>query len=1645
MNDQRLDKKIEQWKSRLLDLTKRNRLLNFKSTNSTLKLDEDTDVVFRQLYNNDYIRVNTLVELNEEAKKITQLKIKKSREDISEEEINKIEDNNLARVYQKLEKQLNNIRLNAKSSIDEKGVNTLYLACGFLNWTEVDHSNVVLKSPILLLPVSLSRETARDPYYINRLDDELILNPVLEQKMKADFGIELTPIEELAVDLDNYSEIISHYNQELNIEDNWEINDESYIGLFSFSKLVMYKDFEQYEEIVRENQFVQQLAGIEQEKDICLRENIPDIKECDRELKSEESFQILDADSSQQEAIFAAKNGVSFVMQGPPGTGKSQTITNIIAELLAQEKKVLFVSEKRAALEVVKKKLDEQGLSDYSLDLHNHSSNKKAVLEELKKSFNQQPSPFYLSHSYSEFDQIKQDLNYYVDELHHKISPLEKTAYEIHGELAKLDDIPEVLFDLDNINSYTQEKLKVTTKKIRRLQKQKKKIGDSKNHLWRGTILTETGYEFESKITAMFSQLADKLHQLNHQLIRTCEFIGYDHDLSLAGVDHLIDIGQKIENKPVLPTHWFNKKEKESLYNAKENIENYKEIFNTYFKIQNSILKDYDQGILEEDLNNIKNTCTEKHKNTLADFTNDFEQSFNLLLDFESELLHSLNSLKDNFEKTTNDLSELESLLNTNFNGITKENVKELFNVYEGIKDIPRPTGSWFNSDNNNKLRKEIEENKKLFNEYSTLKSKIDEKYQIEIIDEDLEALLNRYQNDYSSFLRILKSSYRNDNRFIKSFQKEKQKSSYYDTIQDLRLLMRAQKMRKQIDDKKDDLENLFGFWYKGVDTDWDTLRTNLESILSLSLYLDKINKKEIFQPFIIRLEEQSLKNFYQIINDLSNNYDNIIQDLTFVRNNFLPNINQIDRTDNILKIGPDINQILKTTEEILNAKNTVTKYKKSNELMAYDSFDKLFDLVSQFNQQKQLINKMSKTFSLYYGKLYKGTETNWTDIKEALEWTLQMKKNFKDWFPESFINTIEDSSQINSFIDLCRELKSLRDDLEEELVFYEKIFQPNELKFNNKSIYHADLADISPQLDLLSKNTSKINEWVVYNESLQDVIKDGLSNFVNSVIERHDASFEKIFLKRFYRLWLDNAYSKLNSLKSFRLDQHHHKLEEFKSMDEEQINSNSARLHKMLTEQKENYINNIADKRSELGILNREIRKKKRHKPIRRLFSDITELLLSIKPCMMMSPLSVSQFVDPSKLAFDVVIFDEASQIRPEDAIGSIMRGKQIIIAGDNKQLPPTSFFSQQVDVDDEFIDEEDEDLYEIFESILDESLLFMPTISLKWHYRSKQESLIAFSNREIYDNNLYTFPNSISGTNDGISFVHVEDGIYDRGKSSKNIKEAERVALLVKKHIKRNPERSLGIIAFNQQQQEAIRDKVDEMILRMPEIEFYFNEDHFESFFIKNLENVQGDERDTIILSIGYGKDKNGSLYYNFGPLNKEGGERRLNVAVTRAKKEIIVASSLLDIDLDDAKLNRRGPKLLKSYLSYARNNGEFSQNEGIQNDGDFDSPFEQDVYNMLRDKGLELRKQVGCSGYRIDLAVVDPNQPGKYILGIECDGASYHSSKTARDRDRLRQSVLESLGWKIKRIWSQDWVKHKKEITEDIFTEVKGIVKT
>ena len=1439
-----IDTKYEVWKNKLLDLGKRNRLLNYKDTaRSNVKIESPGCSALWDMFVKDEMPIIFPFE-------------KEGEEDFESEYESNVETN---KSTSDLQKALRNIRNKAKTAIEEQGVNVLYLSFGFLKWTEAENSNQTFMSPLILVPVSLTVESINSPYVLSLHEDEIILNPTLVYKLENDFGITLPTFDE-ADDIDTF---LNDVKSKTSLR-NWSVSREVGLSLLSFLKINMYSDLNKHKDTIVENPIVRAISG-----DTTAISKIPEGMsdyDFDKKEKPIDIFQVVDADASQQDAILMAKKGVSFVLQGPPGTGKSQTITNIIAESLADGKKVLFVSEKMAALDVVHRRLAGAGLDDFCLVLHSHKANKKNVLEQLSKVLDLSQKKVKLSdEAYHKLDTLQEDknkLNAYADQVYAIIEPLKKSIYEANGIVANLEAYEDFIFAIDNIRNITKEQYNKYAYLLSQFTTTVGKMSDDyKKNPWRNSHLSVVSNEFRHDVTSRLNELIPRMKETDEVFARVLETLHLDAPHTLKDLKQIIDLLSCVMSARPIPPEWILTDEIEPLYHEIEECVALKtqltrltdELVSYYTSIQ-------------------ANTCT-------------FPLSSYGTLDSQTALEKEEASIKDYITTAApysywseQQIGNVAALLKTAKNTATHIDAirQDLLNVYESS-----------------------------------------------VFDLDYSAILARIKTEYTSFTKVFKKTYKQDKKTIMLHHRDVVKK-----VSDEEMLSLVEKLRS-IDDAKQ--------WYEN-------------------------NAVALGQLF----GEGNIS----------------------------------DQTDySILE----------------------------KQLSAYTAAIGAIKILNQMIAVHKNIGEKEALLKDHYKFLYNGILSNWDLIRESLDWAIEFKGQVKKVAAsEQFVSL---ACQGGEFVQIC---KSAKEELEEQTrnisfnySWFTSIFEQPD-SFNNVCI-----SDLCVRFDACVNGLYLLEEWIDYSSARAKCISGGLGDFIR-VIEEHNIPAQNvypIFKKRFFRLWLDAVLPEYPAVMNFRRKSQETTIGEFASLDKVQFEIAKARIKSKLVNalpSLEHFTSGV----DEISILKKELSKQRRIMPIRRLFKAIPNLLLTLKPCLMMSPLSVSLFLEAETYKFDIVIFDEASQVCTENAIGAISRAKQVVIAGDSKQLPPTNFFQAAVSESDfdTIADDDDEfDDADAYESILDEANM-LPERTLRWHYRSRHESLIAFSNAKIYKNNLITFPSNIEkAVNNGVEYIYVPDGFYDRGGKKGNVVEANKIADLVFQHFKEQPHRSLGIIAFGEVQQQAIETVIRERRMKNQEFESFFAEDKEEAFFVKNLENVQGDERDTIIFSIGYAKDNAGVFRMNFGPLSKSGGERRLNVAITRAKYNVKLVGSIMPTDIDTDKISSEGPKLLRAYIDFAINGQSVLDSEITESDVvEHDSPFEEAVYNFLDRKGYRLGTQVGCSGYRIDMAVKHPTLSGIYVLGIECDGAAYHSARTARERDRLRQDVLENMGWKIYRIWSTDWIK-------------------
>jgi very-short-patch-repair endonuclease len=688
------------------------------------------------------------------------------------------------------------------------------------------------------------------------------------------------------------------------------------------------------------------------------------------------------------------------------------------------------------------------------------------------------------------------------------------------------------------------------------------------------------------------------------------------------------------------------------------------------------------------------------------------------------------------------------------------------------------------------------------------------------------------------------------------------------------------------------------------------------------------------------------------------------------------------------------------------------------------------------------LVERAGSSLGLALGALWAGEKTDWTLLRHVLAW-LEDSKQFE---PDLQLGEPDRLTDIKFAADLCSELRAALAEVAERLSALAKAVDLDEaIAFDGQTRSQLKILDLEAISARWRDGFGEIVQWPPMRDDLAWLRDLGAGQLAALAFDGDVSGAEvaDVLLLAVYEAMWTRVRERHPEIPGADGDGLHKLVSRFRKADIDRIRMAADEVGRAHVDGRP------AGSAGAVGILDDETRKVRNLKPVRKLMEQAGNAVQAFKPVFMMSPLSVAQYLPPGLIRFDMLVMDEASQIRPEDALGAIARCDQVVVVGDDKQLPPTNFFNRMINDTDE--DEDDDDgmpdgalrrapLKDI-ESILGLCSRF-PERMLRWHYRSEHPGLIAISNRRFYRGQLLLPPSTIAGITDGstgLIFHKGAEGGYDRGRTRQNEIEAEEVAQAVLRHARECPELSLGIGTFSVAQRDAIRDRLDRLCSLHPELDDFVRgravsaaaekgtgeAERREPVFVKNLENIQGDERDVIFISVGYGKDRDGRFIQSFGPVGAQGGERRLNVLITRARKRCEVFSSIVAEDITFDGVGKPGVAALKEFLKLAKDG---VIDTATPTDKSFDSDFEEAVAHEIRAMGYDFHPQVGTAGFFVDLGVLDPANPQKYVLGVECDGAAYHSSRYARDRDRLRQMILERRGWKMHRIWSTDWFYRK-----------------
>ena len=1561
----------------------------------------------------------------------------------------------------------------ARTSIDETGNNILFLSLGFLEWYDQAVDGRKRLAPLFMLPVKIVKKTVKNVavYHLSYTGEDIIPNLTLREKLSLDFGMTLPNVldsndeERLRLPEEYFNEVNALLARKCNdpIINRWKIRRFGTLATLSLGKLLMYLDLDPSRWPEGDNNLL--------EHDV-VKSFFQDGSNQSSADKSETSYvlddipelhknypMIEDADSSQMSVLIDVLKGGNMVVEGPPGTGKSQTITNLIAAAIAQNKTVLFVAEKQAALDVVKRRMDKAGLGTFCLDLHSNKAQKRLVLDSIQE---RKAGQNGFRHSVADYDvqvsryeRAREQLQEYVNMVN---QPWKNTGFSIHEILCaatrfakevspiSYSDIAPDAITGDSFNRVQlDEQLEQVEVFYNFLGIISKQLGDNRDwssHPWFGVKNKKLVSADHNQVVNSIIEWNDAIRLLSSSMTKNCKELGINEEnySTLTALELLVESWANIptlQGNEVVSAFREINPENFSLVNSA--INTHKEITQTYKRARLCFTPE-----LIEDLDkiNLLSSVLEKFQILGVPITTTFDElakslrilkklksNLNGILRQRTELLpHLIETLQSLFPTNQAGLSELSDFVQNASNLDVKyiKNREDIFDNEELMELLfeikPRLV----------KIYKERERLSAIFKIGGLTNSEILSEYSIVLSD----------SNMFSWF----SSSWRNASKNTKAIcvgRKYDNKTIVLELKSAVEWINECNEFSNSVRYKK-----LLGSYFKGLKTDWP-------QISAMVKWYGRIRKEYGVGfgrrvPIANALFSMPADIFKGILNLNTNGFvERIIEfkeGLGKLSNQF-PHENALT----------DFEIELEESEgaELLNFEHRLESQLQASQFYLLKPNVSISQLTDDMTGLKTLAEKLR---SFYEANINKKIFDNKLDFSISTKGYINndlIRAEATLKYVDSAYSSIKNTDLRNVILH-CYSNQEIINLIESGVVF---------LKNKSNALENENL--------LMNMIESSREKWCPVEQVISDIIQRN-TRAINSV-EWLDSWLKYLFAKarmevggfgRLKKYLTDNEHSlekvkKILKFSSYQcLAQEIYReqdgLAEKSGHEQTALQQQFAKYDEKLKQLQRKRVASLASSRTiprgtsgariasytENVLIEHEINKKSRHISIRNLVIRAGKTMQAYKPCFMMSPMAVAKYIPPDSLKFDLVIMDEASQVKPEYALSCFARGSQVVVVGDPKQLPPTSFFERSVSNDESVWDSNDSSVIDEAESILDAVGGQFPMRQLRWHYRSRHESLIEFSNHKFYDSKLVVFPSPWNASEEyGVKFNHIEDG---RFLKSINIPESRAVVQAIRFQIINRPNESLGVVAMNAKQREQIEGDL-EIVLSQDKIfriAFEKNLETDDPLFIKNLENVQGDERDVIFISFTYGPQEKGSSHIpqRFGPINGPSGWRRLNVLFTRSKKRIQIYSSMMASQIVLSDSSSLGLKSLKGYLEFAQT-GRLTGQTAVQ-EGEPDSDFEIAVMDALAQHGFECVPQVGVAGFFIDIAVRDPGMPGRYLMGIECDGATYHNSKSTRDRDRVRQSVLEGLDWNIYRIWSTDWFKHPDAELKPIIDRLKQL---
>ena len=1469
----------------------------------------------------------------------------------------------------------------------DRGLRVLYLAFGALTWEDEDQARYT--SPLLLVPARLVAAAPRQPPVLEPTGDDPVINPALRRKLSTR-GITLPPADDLAeVPLDGF---LATVRDAVAARDGWHVSEGAVLSCFSFAKEAMYRDLLDHEDLATAHPAVGALAAGAGRG--LVFDEIPE-HEIDSRAAPEITPVVLDADASQRAAIAAALDGRSFVMDGPPGTGKSQTIANMIGAALHTGKTVLFVSEKAAALDVVRDRLAGAGLGAYLLELHSHRATRKEVAASLGRALDTVPvaPPPMPPMDVDTARKRREQLNAYAEAMNRTRDPLGYSLHDILGVLANQSTVPDApATGIAPVADLTVEAFSEIRQTATALAAAWRPAAQGRSFVWRG--VTERGsldarlYQAASALEALAG-----MTKLNETLAEVTGLTRPSDAGALAGL-----LSHLLAWPPGLPDEWL----------TAGTIEPVEASVARVTATLSEIVAGEDQAaraagapwsaIPQSGLLPAVDGAA------LAGLAPPCADPGGLTAEQISGLSRAFAADADMLQERLGTLSGLASMLGLRA-PVTFSDAADLLAIAELAGEPDRPERGWLSVPG---YQAASEAGRALYDAHRALaRAAADASacFTPEVLQHDAQELARRFSGEHQG-LGKLSAEYRADKRAVGAFTRDDiaRETAY----QQLPLAAAWQSSAQALAAAEASFAPLLGRYYARAATDFDRLGRALTHAADavhrahgqdLRKAASHIGSDALPNPAITAIAAQAR------------------QALSAWQATLAPRPTTAGRPELLNGTIAQAVGWLRAHLAPLHAAGAFTHRvsEVAGRPLTFGQARHLVALREAADAAHERLAAQNAAFHDVCGDLYAGTETDVTALRAALDWARRLRTMITGGtgpLTPAHLKAAESAVPTPRLPAADEAWRQARDALM-------AAFGPD-----RRADLVTELDDYDDTADLLTvmfDDTGGRDEWHTYQAARASLAAHGLDVAVDFCVAEHvdPAQVPQVIERALLQEWAEHHIRTDPALAAVRSADRDALVREYQELDRALMDAATGDIIRAC---------NARRPRGDAGesaIIHREAEKKTGHMPVRVLIERARHVCQAIKPCFLMSPLAVSQYL-PADLHFDVVIVDEASQVSPAGAIGCIYRGSALILAGDRRQLPPASFSGgAEGNGGDEWPDEPGDTADP--ESVLDlaQGSGAYRSLALRWHYRSRHEALIAFSNAAFYEGRLVTFPSRNSdGPNVGVELFW-DEGTYRRGTSRDNPDEATRVAERVIHHYDTRPGLSLGVVAFSEAQAAAIEAAVSRARQRRPDLDRLFTDDRLRGFFVKNLETVQGDERDVVILSIGYGPDENRQLTMNFGPLSRPGGWRRLNVAVTRARYRTEVVSSIRAGDIPES-VTSDGLRQLRRYLDHAASG---LPALGAHTGGDAGSAFVESVINVIRSWGYALTPQVGTSRYRIDIGIHYPSHPGVYALGVESDGYQYHSARAARDRDRLREKVLRDLGWNLHRIWGTSWYRDRK----------------